>query len=60
MNEDHLDTIPAPPPAHKVCSCCGREYTRDDWHDLPSIGVTLELEWRQCPCGNTLALEVAA
>lgn len=41
------------------CHCCGAEYTLAEAVELPRVGVHLGcLELRQCPCGNTLSLDV--
>lgn len=41
----------------KKCGC-GREHTKEDWKQLPLVGVMQEdfLELRNCPCGSTIAL----
>jgi hypothetical protein len=49
----------------KVCTNCGKRYTRDTWAMLPIKGIQdgggngyPDLEMRQCPCNNTLVLEL--
>lgn len=45
----------------KVCSCCGRIYTREQWHNLPFLALwgdgEAQIEMRNCPCGTTLSVD---
>ena len=49
---------------HKICGCCGREFTQLEWEALAVLGYQpcgdYRLEYRNCPdpCGSTLAVEV--
>jgi hypothetical protein len=54
----------------KVCLCCGNEYDLGSWMALPCNGTQRVppgdgpnepehwLEYRTCPCGTTLAIEL--
>jgi len=48
----------------KFCANCGRVYTPDQWRQLRSRGLGTglsdaePLSYRDCPCGNTLAVIV--
>lgn len=52
----------------KLCACCHRAYTLDQWEDLPEVGTQSDevdasgqewaLELRNCPCGSTLAVRI--
>jgi hypothetical protein len=49
----------------KTCQPCGRGYTGPEWARLPLAvtaespnGMAMGLEWRNCPCGGTMVLEV--
>lgn len=42
----------------KQCRCCQRTYDAHGWAQLPHIGTLEGLEYRNCPCGSTLAVEV--
>jgi hypothetical protein len=47
----------------KVCRCCGRAHDAEKWQALHLVGIQEsepDLELRNCLCGSTLALEVAA
>lgn len=52
MTSDHdRETWP------KRCAMCGRVYRdRYEWGQLAPKGITFDLDWRDCPCGNTLAI----
>ena len=46
------------PVAH--CKCCGRDITGPEWAALPLCanvscpdGISLGMEWRNCPCRNS-------
>lgn len=42
-----------------ICRNCERSHDRKSWQKLPLLGVHLDcLEARECPCGDTLAIEV--
>ncbi|MBX3210650.1 MAG: hypothetical protein KF850_01310 [Labilithrix sp.] len=45
----------------KQCRGCGASYEEDGWKDLPYVGIdpSYRLEFRNCPCGSTLAVPVA-
>lgn len=57
-------------PTLHTCSCCGTPYSRNEWDALALIGVQVieadafgpaeAAELRNCACGSTLAVEVAA
>lgn len=51
------------------CLSCGRDITVAEWQGLPSTGMQclpaeepgerdMRLEWRRCPCGNSLAVDL--
>ena len=44
----------------KRCNCCRTDYTPATWAALPCLGTLDGLEYRNCPCGSTLAIEVAS
>jgi len=49
------------PGRFKICSKCLRSFTREQWDALPSKGVTMGMDWRDCNspgCGNTLVVVV--
>lgn len=47
-----------------TCKCCGREYTRAAFEDLPEVGTMAAeddgwmLVLANCPCGSTLSMRV--
>ena len=48
----------------KLCSCCGKVFTRKQWRELLFVGLQdfpgePLLELRNCDCGSTLAIERA-
>lgn len=47
----------------KKCNCCKREFTRDEWLDLPYVGLQdcagYYLELRNCHCHSTIAVGVS-
>lgn len=50
----------------KQCGCCPRSYTPETWILLPLVGAKAfdvgepVLEYRNCVCGSTLAIELPA
>ena len=46
----------------RTCTCCGATYTREQWDALPAKPLWriegLVLEQRDCPCTNTMAMEI--
>ena len=47
----------------KVCSCCSREITSEEWEQLPRVGLMPDgdggvIEMRNHDCGSTLAVAV--
>lgn len=49
----------------KVCRTCHREYSQEQWDELPLLGRQMTedrefLELRNCACGSTMAIEVEA
>lgn len=48
----------------KRCACCPRSYTAESWARLPYVGAKAldvgepVLEYRNCACGSTLAIEL--
>jgi hypothetical protein len=45
----------------KRCFCCETLYARDEWLALKTprnVEYTEGLRWRDCPCGNTMAVDV--
>lgn len=47
----------------KRCGCCGRVYRHEEWAEIPSKGIEnyggdMVLDYRDCSCGNTLAMPV--
>lgn len=60
-----VSTIPAPPP-RKRCKCCGRTFhDLIDWDAIDHVGVQDfgdgdRFELRNCACGSTLAVPLAA
>lgn len=40
----------------KTCRNCGRTYSEDRWSKLRTLGTVEGLEYRDCPCGNTLVV----
>jgi hypothetical protein len=53
----------------KICTCCGRTFSKAAWAELPSLGVMpgenaagepCGLELKNCTCQSTLAVEVPA
>jgi len=45
-------------PAHKDCRVCGRKYSKSRWATLRFVGESDGLEYRDCRCGSTLAVEL--
>lgn len=53
-------------PIVKVCSKCGRTFTKEQWEQLPQIGLQVIPAWKDEPeeildlrndvCGSTLAI----
>jgi hypothetical protein len=47
----------------KTCTYCGRVYSRAEWERAELRGRSTfagtTLEYRQCECGGTMAIEVA-
>lgn len=41
----------------KKCSC-GKTYTREQWAKLKLVGHGQGLEYRNCTCGSTIAIEI--
>jgi hypothetical protein len=44
--------------SYKVCGC-GKRYTVEQWRALALVGHGQGLEYRNCSCRSTLAVEVA-
>ncbi len=54
-------------PTFKVCTLCGKRYTRADWDALAILGhplpyrdddeVPMQTVMKNCHCGTTLAIE---
>lgn len=51
---DIATSIPVRPWPH-TCSKCAREHSREGWDRLHFVGYSFGLQYRDCPCGNTLA-----
>ncbi len=53
-------------PTVKMCACCAASYDRDAWSLMPLLrrhrmdDDEPTLEYRNCPCGSTLAVDVDA
>lgn len=63
----NASTIPAPIacPVTKVCTCCHRHISPEQWRELPYVGLMEDgdsgyLELRNCGCGSTLSCEAVA
>lgn len=62
----HFRTMPGWAQFPKLCPCCKKTYSAEDWVQLRWDGTTDMgvpgspdiLEFRTCPCGSTLAIEV--
>jgi hypothetical protein len=48
----------------KPCNCCGARHSSERWQELPLLGRSalagMTLEYRDCTCGSTLTVSVAA
>jgi len=53
-------------PIIKICSCCGKSYTRAAWKKLPLVAANYDvvgdgvevLELRNCSCNSTISIVV--
>ncbi len=68
LREDRIERsegVPVPAWVPKRCKRCAAVYaTREAWQELPFIGTMnfgfTHLEYRNCPCQNTLTIEVGS
>lgn len=64
----NASTLPAPAgvvPVTKVCTCCWRHISPEQWRELPYVGLMEDgnggyLELRNHECGSTLSCEAVA